>query len=242
MGHAVAEEGPVRQAGERVVECLVLQLVLEALALGHVAIIEEDTPDRGIVGQVEADRVHPVPAAIRVAQPELGRLLRPARGEQPGDERAEEGGILRMRQVGETAPNALLGFMAEHAFDRVALVRDPRLGVDHRDHVRRVLHERAESGLAPPQVDRNDVEARVELGQAPVLRRQAPRSATERHPEDRHEDGARGERDEEDVASRGIHALLDRPGIEVQLEHADWIRVRRAPNGDIELQEARREL
>ena len=48
----VLEQGPVGQVGQRVVERLVHQLVLQLLALADVAGVEHQTADAGVVEQV----------------------------------------------------------------------------------------------------------------------------------------------------------------------------------------------
>ncbi len=53
--HAVAEEGAIGQAGERVVEGLVQQLLLEALPLGDVAGVEHDAVHDRVAEQVGGD-------------------------------------------------------------------------------------------------------------------------------------------------------------------------------------------
>ena len=52
---AVAEQAPVREQRQRVVEGELAELVLERLALGHVAQVEGESLDRRIVEQVAAD-------------------------------------------------------------------------------------------------------------------------------------------------------------------------------------------
>ena len=45
---AVPEQGPVGQAAQSIVEGLVLQLLLQALAFGHITQREDDAFDRGV--------------------------------------------------------------------------------------------------------------------------------------------------------------------------------------------------
>ena len=58
-----------------------------------------------------------------------------------------------LEQPVEARAEDLLGRVAEHALDRRALVEHGRVGVEHRDQVARVLHERAEARLAGAAVD-----------------------------------------------------------------------------------------
>ena len=61
---AVAEQRAVRQPGERVVEGLVLEFVLEGLALGDVAHVQHDPLDGLVAEQVAGGRLDVAPAAL----------------------------------------------------------------------------------------------------------------------------------------------------------------------------------
>ena len=79
---AVGEQRAVREAGERVVEGLARQLGLEHLALGDVAVVDDDAADGGVVEQVAADRLHRPPRAVGVLDAALEATLGAlARGE-----------------------------------------------------------------------------------------------------------------------------------------------------------------
>ena len=68
---AVQEQRPVRQPGERVVECLVRELVLEHAPLGHVVRREHDAAHRLVVQEVAEDALDRPEAAVCVPQPQL---------------------------------------------------------------------------------------------------------------------------------------------------------------------------
>ena len=70
---AVAEQGPVGQPAQRVVEGLVLELLLQALPLAHVPQGEDDALDRRVVEQVGGDHLDVVPVAVLVARSATGR-------------------------------------------------------------------------------------------------------------------------------------------------------------------------
>ncbi len=92
---AVAEQRPVREVGDRVVERLVGQLLLELLALGDVAQVDDDPADGGVVEQVGDQALGVQQATVAVADAKLERLrgLRRER-EQHRERRLEERPIL----------------------------------------------------------------------------------------------------------------------------------------------------
>src|SRR5215216_770483 len=67
----VLEQGPVGQRGQRVVERLVDQLVLELAALGDVAGVEDQPADAGVVEQVGDGDLGRAPVPVAVAQGQL---------------------------------------------------------------------------------------------------------------------------------------------------------------------------
>ena len=69
---AVLEQGPVGEAGDRVVERLVRELLLERLALGDVAGVQDDALDVLVVEQVRAQRLDVEPEVVAVAHAPLG--------------------------------------------------------------------------------------------------------------------------------------------------------------------------
>ena len=79
---AVEEQRSVGKPGERVVERLVAQLVLERLAARDVAVVDDDAADRRVVEQVLRTTASMTSAgAVGVLDPDLGRdLRRPAAG------------------------------------------------------------------------------------------------------------------------------------------------------------------
>ena len=77
---AVGEQRPVGEIGERVVERLVRELVLELLALGDVARVEDDAGHVGVVEQARAEDLGVAPHAVAAADAQLGGDVRPLRG------------------------------------------------------------------------------------------------------------------------------------------------------------------
>ena len=68
----VPEQGPVGQPAQRVVEGLVLELLLQALALAHVPEGEDDPLDGLVAQQVGGDHLDVVPRSVLVLDPPLG--------------------------------------------------------------------------------------------------------------------------------------------------------------------------
>ena len=91
---AVPKERPVREAGEGILEGLAPQLLLHGALLGHVAVGHRDAADRRVVGEVLAERHDPAPAAIRVADPQLGVDLGARRAHQLLHVRPGQGGVV----------------------------------------------------------------------------------------------------------------------------------------------------
>ena len=145
--HAVAEQHTVPQSGQRVVERLVRQLLLERLALADVAGREDDAVDVRVVHQVRAQRLGQDHAPVAAPYPELeGRHGVVALA--AGQERQRARLVLVVHQVDEAGALEIAARVAERAQRRRAHVGDRRVDLDDGDHVARVAHERGEPRLA----------------------------------------------------------------------------------------------
>src|SRR3546814_3207706 len=71
---AVDQQRPVGEAGERVVEGLVHELVLERSSLRHLAEVHDDPPHGGIIEHVASRRLHPDEGAVPPADRKSTRL------------------------------------------------------------------------------------------------------------------------------------------------------------------------
>ena len=159
----VEEQGPVRQPGERVVERLVAQLVLERAATGDVADREDDAVDVGVVEQVHADDLGVDHRVVGPQQPRvdgadrLGRALHEVLEEAGhvvdgvGVEHLVEGGAVEVD-----------GEVAEHPDDRRRLVPDAAVAPDDHHGVAAVAHELLEARLAALLVQLLGLHQRVE--------------------------------------------------------------------------------
>ena len=146
--HPIREQRAVGKARERVVEGAVGELILELLAVAHVAGGEQHAADVRIVSEVLVDRLDVAPRAVGMAHP-------PAHGrghvtcleclEEEGDRRLH---VVRMDDVEDRLALETARVIAEDALNRGALVEDPALEVDDGDDVGGVLHERPKALLA----------------------------------------------------------------------------------------------
>ena len=66
VGEPVEKQGAVGQAGERVVEGLVVELLFEGAAVGDIAAVEHDGADVGLIEEVGHDGVDGAPLAVGV--------------------------------------------------------------------------------------------------------------------------------------------------------------------------------
>src|SRR5215207_2822617 len=123
-------------------ERLVLQPLFEGLALGNVAVVEDDAADVWIVEQVLADRLHVYPPAVGVAQTAIDRRAGAGASDKPRKDLAYPVYIVGVHhgRLENAMADPSLGLVAEDPFDRGARVAGDAVGVDHRDDVRRVLH------------------------------------------------------------------------------------------------------
>jgi diguanylate cyclase (GGDEF)-like protein len=87
VAHPVPEQRAVGEPGERIVERLVGELLLQPLALAHVAGVEHDALDRAVVEQVGRQHLAVEPGAVRLAEPPLGRTGDAGRGGRVAEER-----------------------------------------------------------------------------------------------------------------------------------------------------------
>ncbi len=80
---AVGEQRPVGEVGERIVEGLVGELVLELLALGDVACVEDDAGHVGVVEQARAEDLGVAPHTVAAEDAQLGGDVASPRGALP---------------------------------------------------------------------------------------------------------------------------------------------------------------
>ena len=143
----LGEQHAVGEVGERVVERLVGEALLELLALVHAAQGEDHAAEVRVLGHALRLALDEAPAAVGPAQPPLGRgrAAGPAHGvlEQGRDERA----VLGVDDVGQREAAQPAPLVAEEAFGRGRVVADLAFGADHEHDVRGVLDQRAEAGL-----------------------------------------------------------------------------------------------
>ena len=147
MRNAVGKERAVGEAGDRVVEGLVGELVLEGLPLTDVAAIEHEAPDMLVLQQIGVldFELKPTPVAMSKRALNADRLR--AFG-APVENLRETRTVAVGEQPVEAAPFGLLHRVAEDSLDRRTLIVDDPVRVENGDHVARVRDQRPETCLA----------------------------------------------------------------------------------------------
>ena len=167
-----------------VVERLVAKLLLERLALGDVAVVDDDAADGRVVEQVLGDRLERSPGAVGVAGPELDRHLGAARGRDVGQRRGQRWRDRLGGRPRSPAGRSRSSGRRQDALDGRALVADQTVLAQDEDAVRGVLDERPEALLAALQVHQQQPLGRRLLLEPAVLAGQDARRATERKPDE----------------------------------------------------------
>ena len=143
----VFEQRPVRQARERVVECLMPQLVLHRDPLADVPHVEHQPADRRIGEAVLGHDLHVNPTAVGVAQADA-HLPTGASSSHSPQERVEQQLIVRVRHRGDRGVQPRTGLDAEQATHRSCLPAHAQITSQHHHDFARVIHERADPLLA----------------------------------------------------------------------------------------------
>ena len=160
---AVEEQRPVRQAGERIVEGLVAELVLERAATGDVADGEHDPVHVGVVEEVHADDLGVDHRVVGPQQPgvdgadRLGRAVHQLLEE--GGHVGDGVGVQHPLEVGAVEVD---GEVAEHPDDRRCLVPDAAVAPEDEHGVAAVADELLEARLAPLLVELLGLHQRIE--------------------------------------------------------------------------------
>ena len=156
MLDAVREQRPVREVGHRIVEGLVRELILERLALAHVAAVQDDAPDVLVLQQVGVLHLELEPGAVPVLEGALDHMglgsAADVRLTDAGEDLRQAWTVGLAEQPGEVVAFDLLDSVAEDALHGWALVRDRAVGVEDGDQVARMGHQRAEPCFALPPV------------------------------------------------------------------------------------------
>src|SRR5215210_1694735 len=135
------------------VELLALaQPLLGLPAFGDVALVHHHAPHARIIKQVVDEELGAAPGAVFVRHRELEGRMKAGLGPESGED------IFRLLEdvrahVGEDVlAHQLIGAVTRYLLDRRADVAHGALGVDHRDHIRRVLHQGTKALLALAQL------------------------------------------------------------------------------------------
>ena len=101
VAHPVAEQRPVGEPGERVVERLVDELLLQPPPLAHVAGVEHDALHGRVAQQVGRQDLGVEPGAVRLAEAPLDRAGDARRQRRVAEERGGALPVLGVEQVGQ---------------------------------------------------------------------------------------------------------------------------------------------
>ena len=151
--HPLREERAVGEAGHRIVEGLMGELLLERLPLADVAAVEDDAAHVLVLQQVGAVDLELMWRPVSMHQRALEDLgLVASHRRRVEQELADAVAVRWVEELLEPPPDHVLGGMTEQAPDRGALIADGAVRPDHGDQVARVAHERAEARLAAAAV------------------------------------------------------------------------------------------
>ncbi len=154
--HPVDEEQAVREPGERVVERLVGELLLERAPLRDIARGDDHPRDVRVVDQVVEDGLEVTDGAGLRAQPEIAGHGTARRGKDLGQQLLQAPVLSLGEEARERHADELTLPVAEDTLDGRRVVADREVSLEHGDHVARVLDERAEPGRAAALVEIGD--------------------------------------------------------------------------------------
>ena len=132
---ALAEEAAVGQPGQRIVEGLERQLLLEGLALLQVAGVEHDSGSVAVEHAAGGHGLDRQPRPVALAEPPLGDDSFAGRAHRPVQEAVDGADVLGMGEVGQASAQELAVAGSQQALDRGARVVDLAGGVDGHDQV-----------------------------------------------------------------------------------------------------------
>ena len=139
---AVGEQCAVRELRHGVVERLVRELLLECLALADVAAVEHDAADVLVVQQVRVLDLERQRCAVAVVDRAFDRVrVVAAAAAVQGDQLLQQWSIVLAEQSVEALSFDVVNGIAEHTFDRWALVCDDAVRIEHGDEIARVRDE-----------------------------------------------------------------------------------------------------
>jgi len=75
--HTIQEERAVGQSGQRVMEGLMTELLLEGTAIGDITTIADNGTDVGVAEEIGEDRLELAPASVDMKEPRLKMALAP---------------------------------------------------------------------------------------------------------------------------------------------------------------------
>ena len=147
VANALVEQRAVGEVGDRIVEGLVGELLLELLALGDVAAVEDDPADGVVVEEVGVQDLEVTQLAVLGLQQALDDLGTAGGTGAAGEAAQQAPLLLGVQQRLEGLTDHIVGGVAQDALDRRALVRDRVVGAQDGDEVGGIGHQRGEPRL-----------------------------------------------------------------------------------------------
>ena len=149
---AVEEEGAIGEARQRVVERVVPELLLQALALGDVAGVEHEAAHAGFVEQVRHRRLEDTPDTVGVPDPPFEHHGPSALVGRFGYRRGPLTPVVGVHEQAEVGTEHAVDGEPERPLDRLALVQDDAVGVHDAHEVRRSPGQGGEPRVLVPEL------------------------------------------------------------------------------------------
>jgi hypothetical protein len=137
----VEEQGAIGQARERVMERQLAQLLLEDLALGDIAIGDDDAAHGGLIQRVDGHGLAVAPRTIRPRDPQLGADRRARLGQHVGQMGARRRAIIRVDEGQHACSEQAFGLEAPDTIGGWTDIADRADVVQDGDDVRGILHQ-----------------------------------------------------------------------------------------------------
>ena len=135
------QERAIGEVGERIVERLMAQLLLQRPAFRHVTAVQDDAAHVRIVQQVGADHLDPAPAPVRMAHSHLAVRYRARRRCQALKQGSDPLGVIWVDQRAQRSIRSLWSGLAQDPLDGGADKDHSCLAIKQNDQVRGVLYQ-----------------------------------------------------------------------------------------------------
>jgi hypothetical protein len=144
----VLEQRPVWKTGERIVECLVTELVLKVLALAHVAKRDDEPADRRILQEVRTGAFDIDEEPVLTENSPLGGRGGLRLGPSGAKRGRREMAIPRVYELQERSADQVIGAVADDPLHGWGREENPSTRIDEQQKVGGVLPERSGATFA----------------------------------------------------------------------------------------------